>query len=138
MYRLDSSDERILAELAEHARAAYAEIGQKVNLSAPAVKRRVDRMLDTGVIKGFTTVVDRSALGWNTEAYVQVFRHGTIAPISCARRGSTSPKSSARRPSPAPRTRSCMCWPATCATWRWRSNAFDQPPTSSEAKALSC
>ena len=80
MYRLDTSDEHILAELAEHARATFAEIGQKVNLSAPAVKRRVDRMVEAGVIKGFTTVVDRNALGWNTEAYVQVYCHGTIAP----------------------------------------------------------
>jgi DNA-binding Lrp family transcriptional regulator len=80
MDRLDQTDERILAELAEHARATFAEIGQRVNLSAPAVKRRVDRMLDNGVIRSFTTVVDRNALGWNTEAYVQVFRHGTIAP----------------------------------------------------------
>jgi len=79
MDRLDETDERILAELTEHARATFAEIGQKVNLSAPAVKRRVDRM-DSGVIKGFTTVVDRNALGWNTEAYVQVFCHGRIAP----------------------------------------------------------
>jgi DNA-binding Lrp family transcriptional regulator len=69
MERLDETDERILAELAQDARATYAEIGQ-----------RVDRMLDSGVIRGFTTVVDRNALGWNTEAYVQVFRHGTIAP----------------------------------------------------------
>ena len=80
MERLDETDERILAELAQDARATYAEIGQRVSLSAPAVKRRVDRMLDSGVIRGFTTVVDRNALGWNTEAYVQVFRHGTIAP----------------------------------------------------------
>jgi DNA-binding Lrp family transcriptional regulator len=80
MDRLDTTDECILAQLGEHARATFAEIGQKVNLSAPAVKRRVDRMLETGVIKGFTTVVDRNALGWNTEAYVQVFCHGTIAP----------------------------------------------------------
>src|SRR5260370_28753782 len=79
MDRLDYTDERILAELAEHARATFAEIGQRVNLSAPAVKGRVDRMLDRGVIKGFTTVIDRSVLGWNTEAYVQVFCHGTIA-----------------------------------------------------------
>jgi DNA-binding Lrp family transcriptional regulator len=78
--RLDATDERILAELVEDARATYAEIGEQVNLSAPAVKRRVDRMLDSGVIRGFTTVVDRSALGWETEAYVQVFRHGTVAP----------------------------------------------------------
>ncbi len=78
--RLDETDERILAELADNARATFADIGSCVNLSAPAVKRRVDRMLDSGVIRGFTTVVDRSALGWNTEAYVQVFCHGRIAP----------------------------------------------------------
>jgi predicted ArsR family transcriptional regulator len=50
MERLDATDELILAELAEDARATYAEIGGRVNLSAPAVKRRVDRMLDSGVM----------------------------------------------------------------------------------------
>ncbi|MCV6964276.1 AsnC family transcriptional regulator [Mycobacterium intermedium] len=80
MDRLDETDERILVELAENARATFAEIGLKVNLSAPAVKRRVDRLVDSGVIKGFTTVIDRNALGWNTEAYVQVFCRGRIAP----------------------------------------------------------
>jgi DNA-binding Lrp family transcriptional regulator len=80
MDRLDGIDEQILAELAQHARATFAEIGERVNLSAPAVKRRVDRMLDTGVIQGFTTVVDRNAMGWNTEAYVQVYCHGRISP----------------------------------------------------------
>ncbi|MDO3400788.1 Lrp/AsnC family transcriptional regulator [Mycolicibacterium neoaurum] len=77
---MDEVDERIIAELTDHARATFAEIGERVNLSAPAVKRRVDRMLDTGVIRGFTAVVDRQALGWTTEAYVQVYCHGTIAP----------------------------------------------------------
>src|SRR3954463_369486 len=80
MDRLDETDERILAALANDARATYAEIGDRVNLSAPAVKRRVDRMLDNGVIRGFTTIVDRNAIGWTTEAFVQVYCHGTIAP----------------------------------------------------------
>lgn len=80
MDRLDDSDERILAELADNARATFAEIGAVVNLSAPAVKRRVDRLVEAGVIRGFTTVVDRNALGWNTEAFVQVYCQGTIAP----------------------------------------------------------
>lgn len=80
MDRLDGTDEEILAELAQHARATFAEIGERVNLSAPAVKRRIDRMLDNGVIRGFTTVIDRDALGWNTEAYVQVYCHGRISP----------------------------------------------------------
>ncbi|MDH6244830.1 Lrp/AsnC family transcriptional regulator [Mycobacterium sp. OTB74] len=80
MDRLDDTDERILGELTENARATFADIGQRVNLSAPAVKRRVDRMVDTGVIKGFTTIVDHNVLGWETEAFVQVYCHGTIAP----------------------------------------------------------
>ena len=80
MDRLDETDELILAELAEHARATFAEIGERVSLSAPAVKRRVDRLVDHGVIRGFTTVIDRQALGWTTEAYVQVYCHGTISP----------------------------------------------------------
>ena len=50
MDRLDGIDEQILAELAQHARATFADIGERVNLSAPAVKRRVDRMLDGGVM----------------------------------------------------------------------------------------
>jgi DNA-binding Lrp family transcriptional regulator len=80
MDRLDELDEQILAELAQHARATFAEIGERVRLSAPAVKRRVDRMLDSGVIRGFTTVIDRNAVGWKTEAYVQIFCHGRISP----------------------------------------------------------
>jgi DNA-binding Lrp family transcriptional regulator len=80
MDRLDGIDEQILAELAQHARATFAEIGERVSLSAPAVKRRVDRMIDRGVIRGFTTVIDRNAVGWNTEAYVLVFCHGRISP----------------------------------------------------------
>jgi DNA-binding Lrp family transcriptional regulator len=76
----DELDKRIVAALADDGRATYAAIGAMVGLSAPAVKRRVDRMLDAGVIRNFTTVIDRNALGWTTEAYVQVFCHGTIAP----------------------------------------------------------
>ncbi|MGA9373876.1 MAG: AsnC family transcriptional regulator, partial [Mycobacterium sp.] len=43
MAGVDETDEGILAELTDDARATFAEIGQRVNLSAPAVKRRVDR-----------------------------------------------------------------------------------------------
>src|SRR6476646_10036587 len=68
---LDDVDRAIVACLIAHARATFAEIGTQVNLSAPAVKRRVDRLLASGAIRGFTAVIDPSALGWQTEAYVQ-------------------------------------------------------------------
>ena len=63
-----------------NARSSYAEIGKEVGLSAPAVKRRVDKLLDTGVLRGFTAVVDPEALGWGTEAFVEVHCKGNVAP----------------------------------------------------------
>ncbi|MBE7195222.1 MAG: AsnC family transcriptional regulator, partial [Gordonia polyisoprenivorans] len=80
MRGLDELDEKVLACLTRDARATYAQIGDEVGLSAPAVKRRVDRLVDDGVIKGFTTVVDPAAMQWTTEAYVQIFCRGNISP----------------------------------------------------------
>ena len=77
---VDAVDERILAELRADARASYADIGTVVGLSAPAVKRRVDRLRSSGVIRGFTVRVEPSTVGWHTEAYVEVFCQGTVSP----------------------------------------------------------
>jgi len=42
-------DQRIIASLVADARSSYADIGARVSLSAPAVKRRVDRLRAAGV-----------------------------------------------------------------------------------------
>jgi DNA-binding Lrp family transcriptional regulator len=70
---LDPIDERLVALLREDGRATYAELGAAVGLSAPAAKRRVDRLRTAGVIRGFTAVVDPAALGWTTEAFVELY-----------------------------------------------------------------
>jgi DNA-binding Lrp family transcriptional regulator len=77
---MDQIDQKVLACLMRDARATYAEIGQEVSLSAPAVKRRVDRLRSTGVIQGFTTVVDPAVVGWGTEAYVEVYCAAKVSP----------------------------------------------------------
>lgn len=77
---MDVVDQRIVALLVADARASYAEIGAKVSLSAPAVKRRVDRLRSSGVIKGFTAVIEPSAVGWTTEAFVELFCTGRTTP----------------------------------------------------------
>jgi DNA-binding Lrp family transcriptional regulator len=76
----DAVDQRIIALLVSDARSSYAEIGAKVSLSAPAVKRRVDRLRSSGVIKGFTAVIDPAAVGWTTEAFVELFCTGRTTP----------------------------------------------------------
>jgi DNA-binding Lrp family transcriptional regulator len=80
MLRMDRTDHRIIACLVADARSSYAQIGSRVGLSAPAVKRRVDKLLDAGVLRGFTAVVDPEALGWGTEAFVEVHCRGNVAP----------------------------------------------------------
>jgi len=77
---LDPIDEAILRELAQDARRSYADIGAAVSLSAPAVKRRVDRLRDSGIIHAFTVELDHEALGWETEAYVEGFCSGSTSP----------------------------------------------------------
>ena len=77
---MDRIDQQIVSCLVADARSSYAEIGARVGLSAPAVKRRVDRLLDTGVLRGFTAVVDPEALGWGTEAFVEVHCRGNVRP----------------------------------------------------------
>jgi DNA-binding Lrp family transcriptional regulator len=78
--RVDEVDRALVAALLSDGRASFAELGAAVSLSASAVKRRVVRLRALGVIRGFTTVVDPAALGWRTEAYVEVYCKGTVAP----------------------------------------------------------
>jgi Lrp/AsnC family transcriptional regulator, leucine-responsive regulatory protein len=75
---MDAVDRKILSLLIEDARRTYDDIARRVSLSAPSVKRRVDRMRKQGALEGFTAVVDHGAMGWNTEALVELFyRPGT-------------------------------------------------------------
>jgi DNA-binding Lrp family transcriptional regulator len=81
---LDEIDARIITALIRDARASYAVIGDEVGLSAPAVKRRVDRLRASGAITGFSARVDPAALGWTTEAYVELFCGGRTSPEEIA------------------------------------------------------
>jgi DNA-binding Lrp family transcriptional regulator len=70
---LDATDRQILALLTEDGRRTYDDIARRVALSAPAVKRRVDRLRGRGALQGFTAVIDHSALGDHTEALIELF-----------------------------------------------------------------
>jgi DNA-binding Lrp family transcriptional regulator len=82
--QIDATDQQIIASLTADARASYADIGARVSLSAPAVKRRVDRLRAAGVIRGFTAIIDPAAVGWTTEAFVELFCTGRTTPAQIA------------------------------------------------------
>ncbi len=70
---MDAADRKILSLLVEDGRRTYDDIAARVGLSAPSVKRRIDRLRASGALEGFTAVIDHGAMGWNTEALVELF-----------------------------------------------------------------
>jgi DNA-binding Lrp family transcriptional regulator len=76
---MDAIDRQIVALLRQDARRSFQSIGLKVSLSAPAVKRRVDRLEADGVIRGYTAAVDPGRFGWDTHAFVALYCEGRMA-----------------------------------------------------------
>lgn len=62
MRSLDETDIEILEHLAKNARESFAQIGEAVDLTGPAVSDRVQRLENAGIIRQFTIDVDRSQL----------------------------------------------------------------------------
>ena len=69
---LDTTDLAILDVLVVDARATYGDIGAEVGLSAPAVKRRMDRLVSAGVIRRYTVDLDHERLGRPLEAFTEL------------------------------------------------------------------
>ena len=69
---LDETNRRIVDELRTDARLSMAELGRRVNLSAPAVADRVQRLEREGVITGYRATIDPKAIGYPLAAVVRI------------------------------------------------------------------
>jgi len=69
---LDATDLEIIELLRHDARRTFADIAERVALSAPAVKRRVDRLEREGFITGYTVRVDHGKLGRPLQAFTEL------------------------------------------------------------------
>ena len=69
---LDEFDRQILAILQKDNLTPQRKIGEAINLSAPAVQRRIKRMTETGVIQANVAIVDPAALGHPITIFVEV------------------------------------------------------------------
>jgi Lrp/AsnC family transcriptional regulator, leucine-responsive regulatory protein len=73
----DRTDEAILALLTENARLSLTEIGRRVNLSPAAVNRRMKRLEQDGIIRGYTVLVDDTSQRRGMHAFVELHVAGT-------------------------------------------------------------
>ena len=67
---IDRYNRNILLELQYDGRISYTELGKKVGLTGPAVKERVHKLEEAGVIKGYRVRLDLSKLGYTMTAII--------------------------------------------------------------------
>jgi len=60
---LDEVDRKILRELQRDGRASFRDISSRIGVSTPTVSSRVQAMVDVGLIKGYSTMLDADVLG---------------------------------------------------------------------------
>jgi Lrp/AsnC family leucine-responsive transcriptional regulator len=69
---MDQLDREIVTLLMDHGRLSHEEIGQRINLSRPAVHERIKRLEQKGIITGYNAVVDWTSLGYPITAFIWV------------------------------------------------------------------
>ena len=72
---MNEIDEKIIKILSANARESFATIGKSVDLSAPAVGKRVKQLEDKGFILGYSLRVNHEKFGVNVKAYINLKIH---------------------------------------------------------------
>ena len=72
---LDEIDKTILRLLQADGRVSNAEIARRVGLSAPATHARVRRLEEGGVVRQYSTLLDREAMGFDMVCFISVSLH---------------------------------------------------------------
>lgn len=67
---LDEIDSKILRILLIDSRTPISEIAKELNLSRPTVRKRLERLINTGVIKGYTINIGEKYLDYTTIVFI--------------------------------------------------------------------
>jgi Lrp/AsnC family transcriptional regulator, regulator for asnA, asnC and gidA len=78
---LDETSKRIIEQLQEDGRRAYATIGKAVGLSEAAVRQRVQRLLDSGVMQ-IVAVTDPLQVGFARQAMIGLKVSGDMVAVA--------------------------------------------------------
>ena len=81
--QLDDVSKAIIEQLQQDGRRSYAAIGKVVGLSEAAVRQRVQRLVDHGVMQ-VVAVTDPLELGFNRQAMIGVRATGDLESVSDA------------------------------------------------------
>lgn len=68
----DPRNVELLTLLGDDSRLSISELGRRIGMSAPAVRERIVRLEEAGVIRGYRLDIDPVALGYPVSAFVRV------------------------------------------------------------------
>lgn len=68
MQAIDKIDKYIIEQLTINGRASFANIAKDINLTDVAIKKRLDRLMQKGIIKAISSEIDYEILGFNEKA----------------------------------------------------------------------
>ena len=71
--QIDKMDRKILSIITRNARVPYLEVARECNVSGAAIHQRINRLFQTGILKGSEFKIDPKKLGYKTCAYIGVF-----------------------------------------------------------------
>ena len=83
VFKLDTVDRAIISALQIDGRMSYAELGPRVGMSQAAVRQRVNRLIDQGVMQ-VVAVTDPLSLGLSTQAMVGITVSGDVRTVAAA------------------------------------------------------
>lgn len=69
---LDEKDEKILKFLMEDGKRSYSEIARKMGLTEAAIRKRIKKLEEKKVIRGYSVKVDARYLGYNAVSIVGI------------------------------------------------------------------
>ena len=69
---LDARNVKLLRLLRDDPRGSVSEMARRIGMSAPAVRERIQRLEEAGIIRGYRVELDARALGYPISAFVRV------------------------------------------------------------------
>ncbi len=75
---MDAKDRKILVELAKNSRVPVQQLARKVGVSREVAAYRIKHLVEEGIIRDFSTVIDASALGYSRYSFLLQLRDISI------------------------------------------------------------
>ena len=90
--KLDQIDRDILNILQIEARSSASYIAEKISMSIPAVIDRIKKLQESGVIMGFTTLLDHRKVGLDVSAFITVISESSSHYSDVVRQANKTPE----------------------------------------------